>query len=170
MEISISYEKPEKELDGGVGIPDLIVLEVLEGDFVEPFQFLEQVALDSENDGGAVEPDSIMSRIHLNDIRCKAEDPLRLFIVCHDGSKVGHGFAVLFCVGNSCKRVWASVVLGNGNDVFPLFGVGVFTHLAAKYQNAMSSDEVNRGKSMNLCLNSEASNASMPAPDLRDNG
>ena len=117
---------------------------MLEGDFVQPFQFLEQVALDGEDDGGAVEPDCIMCRIHLDDVRCQTEDPLRLLVVCHDGSKIGHGFAVLLSVGNGCKRVWASVVLGDGDDIFPLFGVGVFSHLAVIHDNAMSSDKVNR--------------------------
>lgn len=120
------------------GLPDLVVLKVLERDFVEPFKLLEQVALDGEDDGGAVEPDGVLGGVHADDVPRELEDSFGFLILGHDGAEVGHGLAVLVRVGNGCKGVRAAVVLGNGNDVFPLLGVAVFAHRGG-CQNRMRS-------------------------------
>lgn len=116
------------EVGGWEGVPDLVVLEVLERDLVEPFELLEQVALDGEDDGGAVEPDGVVGRVHANDVAGELEDSFGSLVLGHDGAEVGHGLAVLFRVGNGCEGVWAAVVLRNGNDVFPFLGVTIITH------------------------------------------
>lgn len=109
-------------------VPDLVVLEVLERNLVEPVKLLEQVALDGEDDGGAVEPHGVVGGVHADDVPGELEDSFGFLVLGHDGAEVGHGLAVLFRVGNRCEGVWAAVVLRNGNDIFPLFGVAVFTH------------------------------------------
>lgn len=101
---------------------------MLEGDLVEPFELLEQVALDGEDDGGAVEPDGVVRGVHADDVPRELEDSFRFLVLGHDGAEVGHGLAVLFRVGNGCEGVWAAIVLRNGYDVFPFLGVAIFAH------------------------------------------
>lgn len=101
---------------------------MLEGDLVQPFELLEQVALDGEDDGGAVEPDGVVGGVHADDVPGELEGSCGFLILGHDGAEVGHGLAVLFRVSNRCEGVWAAIVLRNGNDIFPFFGVAVVTH------------------------------------------
>jgi len=101
---------------------------VLERDLVQPFELLEQVALDGEDDGGAVEPDGVVGGVHADDVPGELEGSFGFLVLGHDGAEVGHGLAILFRVSNRCEGVWAAVILRNGNDVFPLFGVAVFAH------------------------------------------
>ena len=138
---------------------------MLQGDGIEPSDFLKQVflqvrlvlPLQLENDTRSIKPenpspdvseiyvgifcrgakipkkkepipDSIMRRIHADDIFRKRQRSLRLLVAGHDGAKIGHGFAVFVRVGDFCKRVGAAVILWDGGDVRPFFGVVVFAH------------------------------------------
>lgn len=72
-----------------------------------------------------------------------------MFVLGHDGPEVGHGFAVVFCVGDGGERVGPAVVLGDGDDVGPVGRVGEFAHIVGiaewftiiKYQRRSNGDD-----------------------------
>lgn len=49
-------------------VPDLVVLEVGEGDGVEPCDLLRDGGLQGEDDGCAVEPDCVVGWVELDDV------------------------------------------------------------------------------------------------------
>lgn len=69
-----------------------------------------------------------MRRVHADGVLRKLEHPLGLLVFGHDSAQIGHCLAVAFSVGDCGEGVGAAVVLGDGDDVGPFFGVSVFAH------------------------------------------
>jgi len=72
-----------------------------------------------------VVPDGVMRRIQVNDVTSQAQDSVTELSARHDGSQVGHGFAVFFGIGDCGQGVGAAVVLREGFDVGPCWVVSV---------------------------------------------
>lgn len=69
-----------------------------------------------------------MRRIHRNNILGESQDSFRLLILGHDGPQIRHGLAVFVRVRDGSERVGPAVILGDGDDVGPIGGVGVGAH------------------------------------------
>jgi hypothetical protein len=72
-----------------------------------------------------------MRRVHVDDVLRKRQSALAELVGRHERAQVAHGRAVLLGVGNGCKGMHATIVLGQGQDVGPcrVFGV-VLWHLS----------------------------------------
>lgn len=77
---------------------------------------------------GTFSPYSVMRGIHADDVFGEVENPFRFFILCHDGSKIGHGLAIFLGVGNGSERIWTTIILGYGYDIIPFVRVRVDSH------------------------------------------
>lgn len=72
-------------------MPDLIVFEVVEGHFVEPFDLFWDGDLQSLHNGEAVKPDGVVCWVYGNDVLRKAEAARGVLFLGHDGAEVGNG-------------------------------------------------------------------------------
>lgn len=82
-------------------------------------------------------PDSIMRRVHANDILGQRQDSFGLLVFTHDSPQVGHGLAVVFCVCDCGERVGAAVILRDWNNVGPIIRVGVHAHCRGQRIDAL---------------------------------
>lgn len=83
---------------------------------------------------GGVEwlPDGVVRGVHADDVLGEGEHALRVLVLRHHGSQVGHGFAVVFRVGDGCEGFGPAVVLRDRHDVRPVGRFGVFAHVEWK--------------------------------------
>lgn len=73
-------------------VPDLVVLEVVQGDVVEPLDFIRDGELEGGDDLEAVEPDGVVAWVHADDVLCEAEAARGVFLRSHDGAEVRDGW------------------------------------------------------------------------------
>lgn len=72
-------------------VPDLVVLEVVQGDVVEPLDFIGDGELEGRDDFEAVEPDGVVAWVHGDDMLGEAEAARGVFLRGHDGAEVRDG-------------------------------------------------------------------------------
>ena len=70
--------------------PDLVVLLVLESDFVHPFELFVDWNVEREYSGSSVEPYCVVGCIEGYDVLCEVEDSRGVFFSCHRGAKISH--------------------------------------------------------------------------------
>ena len=111
-------------------VPDLVVLEVLERQRVEPAELGVEVAVEGEERFEAVQPHGVVRRVLGDDVGGEEQDAGRLFIGGHDGAKVGHRFGVGGWVGDCGEGGEGggagAVEEGDRGDVGPEGGDSVF--------------------------------------------
>ena len=73
-------------------------------------------------------PDSVVRRVHADDVLSELQDPFRFLVVGYNCSKIVHCLAVLFCVCNSGKGIGPAIVLRDGDNIRPLLGICVSPH------------------------------------------
>lgn len=69
-------------------VPDLVVLEIVHGDAVEPFDLVQNGEVEGGDDFEAVEPDGVVGWVHADDALGEAERARGVFLCGHDGAKV----------------------------------------------------------------------------------
>lgn len=72
-------------------VPDLVVLEVVQGHVVEPLDLIRDGELEGGDNFEAVEPDGVVAWVHGDDMLCEAEAARRVLLRGHDGAEVRDG-------------------------------------------------------------------------------
>ena len=111
-------------------MPDLVVLEVLERDAVEPAELGVEVAVEGDERFEAVQPDGVVGGVLSDDVGGEREDAGGVLVGRHDGAEVAHGFGVEGWVGDCGEggEGAGALVEGDGCYVGPERGEGVFGH------------------------------------------
>ena len=91
--------------DGGVVVveqeltvvPDLVVLEVVEGGLVEPLELVQQRHVEVLDVGEAIQPDGVVCRVHGDDMLRQLEAARAVFLRGHDCPQIGHRYNEVMC-------------------------------------------------------------------------
>lgn len=69
-------------------VPDLVVLEVVHGDAIEPLDLVQHGEVEGGDDFEAVEPDGVVGWVHADDALGETETTRGVLLCGHDGAKV----------------------------------------------------------------------------------